>query len=163
MADFSIAHSIQSIGFLTDIRESALVYPITMATHLACIAVFGGMILMTNMRLLGWAMTSHSITDVVDGLRIWKRIGFVIMITAGLLLGSSEADKYYPNGYFWTKLALVVLAAVHPLVFRSSVYHNTEALDRAPAIPGVAKLAAATSTLLWVTIVCMGRLIAYWE
>jgi hypothetical protein len=51
-----ISHSIQSIGFLTYIRESGYTYPMILSTHLATIAVFGGMILMTDFRILGWAM-----------------------------------------------------------------------------------------------------------
>ena len=47
------AHSIQSFEFLTAFSESVLVYPIVLSIHLACIALFGGMILMTNLRLLG--------------------------------------------------------------------------------------------------------------
>ena len=39
----SISHAIQSIGFLTYIRESGYTYPVIMATHLTCIAVFGGL------------------------------------------------------------------------------------------------------------------------
>ena len=34
MALLSFAHDLQSIGFLTEIRESALVYPVIMTTHL---------------------------------------------------------------------------------------------------------------------------------
>lgn len=159
----SLFHNIQSIGFLTDIRESALVYPVIMSIHLICIAVFGGMILMTNARLLGWALTSYSVTEVIGSVRIWKRIGLGIMVTMGLLLGSSEADKYYPNPYFWTKLTLLGLLIVHSAVFRGSVYNNTEAIDKAPAIPTQAKVAAALSLVLWTGVACMGRLIAYWE
>src|ERR1019366_10280245 len=94
MTAFQIADSIQSIGFLTYIRESDYTYPVIMATHLASIAVFGGLILMTDLRLLGLAMTDCSVTDVVKQLRRWKQIGFVIMVTMGLLLGTSEMDKY---------------------------------------------------------------------
>ena len=89
----SIASEIQSIGFLTDLRESALVYPIVMATHLACIALFGGMVVLTDLRLLGVALTSTPVSDVVNGLKWWKRLGFVIIVTCGLLLGTSEAEK----------------------------------------------------------------------
>jgi hypothetical protein len=49
----NIAHSIQSIGFLSDFADSIWPYPIVLSTHLTCIALFGGMILMTNLRLLG--------------------------------------------------------------------------------------------------------------
>ena len=77
-----------------DFSSSALVYPAVLATHLICIALFGGMILLTNLRLLGWSLTSYSISDVVGRFRIWKRIGFVVMVTCGLLLAGSEAEKY---------------------------------------------------------------------
>jgi Family of unknown function (DUF6644) len=158
----SIFHSIQSIGFMTDIRESALVYPIIMTTHLACIAIFGGLILMTDMRLLGWALRSYTVTQVVTGLRPWKRLGGTIMISMGLLLAGSEADNYYPNPFFWTKLTLLGLIGVHALVFRPLVYNATEAIDSEPQIPARAKAAAWLSLILWMSVLSMGRLIAYY-
>jgi hypothetical protein len=158
-----IAESIQSIGFLEAIRESALVYPVIMATHLACIAVFGGMILMTDMRLLGWAMTDRTVTEVVNQFRNWKRIGFCIMVTMGILLGASEAAKYSPNPFFWGKMASLVLVAIHAIVFKSRVYDNTAAIDAAPSLPGRAKLAGALSLLIWFSVLSNGRLIGYWE
>jgi uncharacterized membrane protein len=156
-------HWLQSMEFATAIRESALVYPIIMASHLTGMALFGGMILMVDMRLLGLAMTSYSVTDVVGQLRIWKRIGFVMVVTCGVLLAWSEGDKYYPNPFFWTKMTLLALVGIHALVFRRSVYANTEEIDRAPKIPGRAKLAAGLSLLLWASLVCAGRWIGYWE
>jgi hypothetical protein len=159
----SIAESIQSIGFLTDFRESALIYPVVMTTHLACIAVFGGMILMTDLRLLGVAMTDRSIGEVVAKFRPWKRLGFCIMVTMGALLASSEAVKYTPNPFFWAKMTFLTLIGIHALIFRPLVYNNTEELDRSPTIPGRAKLAGALSLLLWFSVLTMGRLIGYYE
>lgn len=159
----AIAEAIQSIGFLTEIRESALVYPVIMSTHLACIAVFGGMILMTDLRLLGVAMTDRSVTDVVNQFRNWKRVGFCIMVTMGALLASSEAVKYRPNPFFWAKMSLLTLVGVHALIFRPCVYNNTEAIDKAPSLPRVAKLAGILSMVLWLGVLTMGRLIGYWE
>jgi hypothetical protein len=159
----SIAHSIQSIGFLTDFSESVLAYPIVLSTHLTCIALFGGMILATDLRLLGLTFKSLTITEVVTGLRPWKRLGGVIMICMGLLLATSEAEKYAPNPYFWTKMVVLGLIGVHALIFRPIVYNKTEELDRSPVIPMKAKLAAILSLALWTTMFVMGRLIAYWE
>src|ERR1700745_3242109 len=100
----SIAHSIQSIGFLTDFSESVLVYPIVLSLHLACIALFGGMILVTDLRLLGLTFRSLTITEVVTSLRPWKGAGGTIMIAMGLLLAASKAETYAPNPFFWTKM-----------------------------------------------------------
>jgi hypothetical protein len=163
MSVASISHDIQSIGFLTMIRESGYTYPIIMATHLASIAFFGGMVLMTNLRLLGWAMTSRPIADVVNGLRVWKRIGLAVILTCGVLLATSEMDKYYGNPYFQLKMTMLVLLLIHAIVFRRSVYQNPAALDRLPQPPPVAKRAAALSLILWTTVACLGRWIAYYE
>jgi hypothetical protein len=158
-----ISHAIQSVDFLTYIRESGYTYPMILSTHLAAIAVFGGLILMTDLRILGWAMTDVSLTDVVGSLRRWKWIGFCIMVTMGLLLATSEMDKYYGNPYFQMKMSLLLLVGVHALVFRGSVYNNTRALDAAPQMPAIAKVAAITSLVLWIGIASCGRWIAYYE
>jgi len=158
-----IAHSIQSIGFLTDFSESVLAYPIVLSTHLACIGLFGGMILATDLRLLGLTFNSLTITEVVTSLRPWKRVGGTIMIAMGLLLATSEAEKYAPNPFFWTKMVILGLIGVHALVFRPIVYNKTEELDRSPAIPTRAKVAAILSLVLWTSMFVMGRLIAYWD
>ena len=158
-----IAHSIQSIGFLTEFSESVLAYPIVLSTHLACIALFGGMILMTNLRLLGLTFTSLTITEMVTSLRPWKRLGGTVMIATGLLLATSEAEKYAPNPFFWTKMTILGLIGVHALIFRPIVYSQTEELDRFPMIPAKAKAAAILSLVLWTAMFTMGRLIAYWD
>jgi hypothetical protein len=157
------AHSIQSIDFLTTFSESVLAYPIVLSIHLACIALFGGMILMTNLRLLGLNFMGLTITEVVTSLRPWKRVGGAIMIAMGLLLAASEAEKYAPNPFFWTKMVILGLIGVHALIFRPMIYNRTEELDRNPVIPTKAKVAAILSLVLWTSMFTMGRLIAYWD
>jgi hypothetical protein len=159
----SIFESLQDTDFLTALRESAWVYPIILSTHLACIAVFGGLIFLTDLRLLGVSLRGASVSEVVGRLRPWKWLGFIIMVTCGLLLGGAKAATYYANPYFQIKMTLLVLVGVHALVFRRSVYGNTAELDRLPKMPGTAKLAAALSMVLWVGILSAGRWIAYYE
>jgi hypothetical protein len=159
----SLFHAIQETGWATGIRESALVYPIIMTTHLTSIAVFGGMILMTDLRLLGVAMRGRPVADVVQGLRFWKRAGLVIMLTCGILLASSKADSYYGNPYFRIKMSLLALVALHALIFRRRVYAKAAEYDRTAQIPRLAKVAAGLSLLLWTSLVCAGRWIAYYE
>jgi hypothetical protein len=154
---------LQSLSFMSYIRESGLEYPIIMSTHLACIAVFGGMIVITDLRLLGVVLTERPIADVVNGLRWWKRLGFVIMFSMGFLLFGSKASDYYPNPYFWVKMSCLTLVLIHALVFRPLVYNHPEQLDVSPVIPTRAKVAGALSLLLWTAVLCNGRLIGYYE
>jgi hypothetical protein len=157
------AHSIQSIGFLTGFSESVLAYPIVLSIHLACIALFGGMILATDLRLLGLTFKSLTISEMVTSLRPWKRVGGTIMIAMGLLLAASKAETYAPNPFFWTKMIILGLIGVHALIFRPIVYSKTEELDQSPVIPTKAKVAAILSLSLWIAMFVMGRLIAYWD
>ena len=60
------------------------------------------------------------------------------------------------------KVSLLILVVVHALVFRGSVYNRAAEFDR-DGVPGRAKLAAALSLLLWISIACMGRGIGYIE
>jgi uncharacterized membrane protein len=159
----SIAQSIENIQFLSEFSDSVLAYPIVLSTHLTCIALFGGMILVTNLRLLGLTFKSLTITQVVTSFRVWKRAGAVIMIATGLLLATCQATRYASNPYFWTKMVVLGLIGVHALIFRPIVYNRTAELDKSPVIPTKAKVAAILSLVLWTGMFTMGRMIAYWD
>jgi Trk-type K+ transport system membrane component len=159
----SLALWIQATDFFTWLRGSAYAYPVVLSLHMVAIALFGGMILMTDMRLLGWAMRKHPVADVVDQFRVPKRYGFLLVAVCGLLMLGCKAEEYYYNIFFRTKVVLLILVAVHALIFRGSVYARAADFDRASRVPGLAKFAAALSLLLWIGIACMGRGIGYIE
>jgi hypothetical protein len=154
---------LQNLEPFSDLRSSAYVYPIVLALHLSAISLFGAMIVATDLRLLGWALRDGSIADVIGRLRWPKRIGFLLAATCGFSLFSSKAEEYYYNSFFRTKILLLVLVAVHALVFRRSVYGDPAELDRAPELPARAKVAAGLSLFLWLGILCCGRYIGYVE
>jgi hypothetical protein len=155
----AILEWIESTDLSTAIREGALPYPIIGGVHLLSIALFGGMVVATDLRLLGWAMQRRPVSDVVRQFRHWKRLGFLIVTVSGLLLAWCEPIKLYRSPSFWVKMALFALVAVHALVFRNGVYRHPEMLDK--TISGEAKLAAALSLFLWAGLIVSGRLIAF--
>jgi Family of unknown function (DUF6644) len=159
----SFAQWIQATDFFTALRISTYVYPIVLTLHLCGIALFGGMILVTDLRLLGWFMRKRTVSEVVDQFRVLKWFGFGLVATCGILLLGSKAEEYYYNPFVWVKLSLLALIFLHGIVFRRSVYRNAAELDKAPRIPGYAKLAAALSLTLWIGVVIAGRSIGYVE
>jgi len=112
--------------------------------------MFAGMVLVTDLRLLGLALQDWPVSEVVDPLRVLKRIGLAIVVAGGLLLTCCKAEDYYHNWVFWTKLLLLALVGVHALVFRRGA-------------PARARLAGALSLLLWTCITLAGRGIGYIE
>ena len=157
----SLAIWLQNTEFFAYIRNSTYAYPIILTLHIVFIALFGAMILATDMRLLGWGMRSDSISDIVSQLRVPKRVGLLLVATCGILLLGSKAEEYYLNPFFRIKIVLLVLVGIHALVFRRSVYAAAAGLDNLRPLPGRVKLAAALSLFLWLSIVCAGRAIGY--
>jgi hypothetical protein len=154
-----ILEKIESTDLSIAIREGGLPYPIIGGIHLLSIALFGGMVLVTNLRLLGWGMERRPVSDVMQQLRPWKWIGFVVVTVTGLLLAWAEPIRLYKSPSFWIKSALLVLLGVHALVFRRDIYGNSLALDK--HLTPKAKLAAACSMILWAGLVISGRWIAF--
>jgi len=152
---------VQNLEFFAYLRSSAYTFPTILALHLCAISLFGAMIVATDLRLLGWAFRGSSIASVVDQLRIPKRIGFLLAATCGFLLFCSKGEDYYFNAFFRMKVSLLVLVAVHALVFRPSVYNEPAKLDGPGGTPVRAKIAAGISLFLWICILCAGRAIGY--
>jgi hypothetical protein len=155
----SILEWMESTDLSIAIREGGLPYPIIGGVHLLAIALFGGMLLATDLRLLGWGMQRRKVSDVMSQLQPWKWLGFVVMIVTGLLLAWAEPVRLYRSPSFWVKMAFFALVGVHSLVFRAGVYGHPERLDA--GITGRAKLAAALSLVLWSGLIVSGRLIAF--
>jgi hypothetical protein len=152
---------IENLEFFAYIRGSGYEFPILLSLHLVGLAFFAGLILLTDMRLLGWGLKGHSIATVVNATRWPKRVGFVWVAGCGFILGMSKAEGYFLNTFFQIKMVLFVCVALHALVFRPSVYNHPEELDKSPQIPGRAKLAGGLSLFLWLSILTMGRSIGY--
>jgi hypothetical protein len=159
MALVEVGQTLQNLGLFTAIRESHYAYPIVLSTHLACLALFGGTILATNLRLLGWAFTDTPAALVIARLRPWKYAGFTIMVTCGLLIAGSKASEYFANPYFGIKMLLLVFVGLHALAYRGRVYRNPSLVDGSAH----AKTAATVSFALWTGLLAMGRWIAYFD
>ena len=155
----SILEYIESTNLSTAIREGALPYPIIGGVHLLGIALFGGMVLVSDLRLLGWIMRQHPASDVVRAFRPWKIVGFLLVLISGLLLAWAEPLKLYRSPWFWIKMVFLLLVGVHAWLFHSGVYANPEKLDK--CLTARAKVAAALSLFLWAGLIIAGRLIAY--
>ena len=150
---------VESTNLSTAIREGALLYPIIGGFHLLAIAWFGGMLVITDLRLLGWAMQRRTVSDVLDQFRLWKRAGFALVVLSGLRLAWAEPLKLYRSPSFWVKMALLVSVGAHTLAFRRGVYENAKALGS--GLTPRARPAAVLSLALWAGLIVAGRLIAF--
>ena len=146
---------LENLTWFSDLRSSGYVYPVVLALHLTAISWFAGMIVATDLRLLGWALPDTPVAELIRRLRTGKRIGFVIAAACGFVLFAAKAEEYYYNPFFRAKILLLAMVAIHALVFRSEY---TESKD---IVNWRAKTAACLSLGLWLGILCAGRAIGY--
>lgn len=155
------AQWLQSSALFTALRESWYMYPTVLSLHLVAIALFGGLIVITDLRLLGLVLRDRPMGEVVNGFRGLKHMGFTLLATCGLLMFGTKAEEYLLNPFFHAKMTLLILVGVHAIVFRKRVYKRVGEFDASGHIPGIAKLAAILSLLLWTGLLIAGRGIGY--
>jgi hypothetical protein len=144
------------------LRESPWDYYILGAVHILGIGLFGGLVLLGDLRLLGIAMRRQRVTEVLDRFRPWKWAGFLAVLASGALLALSEPLDCYRSASFWASLVLLVSFGGNALAFRVGIYRRVAAWDEASPTPVAARLAAGISMFLLAALVFAGRGIAFW-
>lgn len=145
----------------SSIRESLWLFPIIETIHIFGIILLVGATSILDLRLMGLAFRDESVSKMAGRFIPWALAGFIIQVTTGLLLFSSEATKMYGNLGFQIKMILIVVAGLNALIFHSVAYKSVGKWDHDPVAPLSARAAGLISILLWFGIVAAGRWIAY--
>ena len=141
-------------------RESLYAFPVLLTLHLISLAMFAGLVVMMDLRLLGVAYRGTPFSEVQARLFPWQMVGMVVTSIAGLLLFYSQPMRYFGKVLYWIKMALIVLAGVNALLFHFTTYRSIAKWDTAGPPLG-AKVAGVLSLAMWAGIVSFGRLTAY--
>jgi hypothetical protein len=148
-------------GFGTMIRESDYAYSIIESVHVITITLVVGTIALLDLRMLGLVLRPISITRIARAVFPLTWSGFAIMFISGFLLFWAEAAKMYTNPAFRTKLILLALVGLNPLIFHTTVYRRVHEWETLHVSPWRARAAAFASLTLWGGIIIAGRAIAY--
>jgi hypothetical protein len=139
------------------VRQSLWLFPVIEAFHLVAFAVLGGTVLITDLRLLGFAMRSQPTAQIAREARPWLLGSLVVMIVSGVLLFLSEAIKCYYSFPFKVKIICLVLA----IVFTWTLHRRIATTDDATIGPVKGRVAAVISLALWGAVAWGGRWIGF--
>jgi hypothetical protein len=145
----------------TSIRESLWLFPIIETVHIFGIILLVGATSILDLRLMGLTFRDEAVSKLARRFLPWAWAGFLIQVTTGLMLFSSEATKMYGNLGFEIKMLLILVAGINAFVFHSIAYQSVGKWDNDPVAPLSARAAGLLSILLWFGIVAAGRWIAY--
>ena len=143
------------------LRESPYPFPVLIIIHVITIALFGGIVVMGNLRVLGWAMRGVPVSQMIGQFRTWKWVAFAILLVSGLLIAASDPLEYNSNIMWWISLGVLALAGANAAVFRCGVYRTVASWDRDVVTPPAARRWAGISLAMWIGLIFIGRAIAF--
>ncbi|RJG06919.1 hypothetical protein D3870_13745 [Noviherbaspirillum cavernae] len=141
-------------------RSELWLYPIVEVVHIIGFAVLVGSVVMFDLRVLGLSK-DIAVTALARHLLRWGVTALLLIVPAGLLMFSAHPHDFASNEVFILKLSLIGIAGINAAVFHLGVYRSVSRWNTGAAAPGTAKVQAALSMVLWVTVVLCGRLLAY--
>lgn len=152
---------LQETGLATGIRDSLLLFPLLESVHVIGLALVFGTIAVIDLRLLGMASTRRSFRRMSAEIMTWTWTAFAVTALTGALMFITNAVVYFNNVYFRAKIILLVLAAINVLVFELTAGRTMQQWDQAPAAPRIGKIVATMSLVIWVAVICTGRMIGF--
>jgi hypothetical protein len=143
------------------LRESPYPYPVLLIIHIVTLAMFGSMVVMGNLRVLGWAMRSVPVSQVIGQFRPWKWTAFALLLVTGLLVAASDPLEYYDNVMFWISMGILAVAGANAVIFYLGAYRSIADWEQSEVAPAGARRWAQFSLALWIALIFAGRATAF--
>jgi hypothetical protein len=142
-------------------RESIYVSPYTTVSHVVSICFFAGLILVMDLRLMGWAFMNTPFSHLQRRLFPLQMLGMGLAAVTGIVLTFGDPLRFYANIFFWTKMLMIALTGINAMAFEYITQDTVPEWDTSPIMPYGAKLAGGVSLFLWSAVIVSGRLIPY--
>lgn len=137
------------------VRTSIWIYPFVNTIHVVGVALLFGAIVPVDLRLLGYCR-SLSLAPLFALLLPCAWAGFSLALVSGGALFIAEATDYARHPLFLAKLAAIGLAGANVLWL-----HARRTAAGTADEPRGAAAGALASIAVWVCVIALGRLIAY--
>jgi len=118
--------------------------------HIGGFAVGVGSIALVDFRMLNLGLRGESSARILRQTEPWTLIALVLVIFSGLALFLSQVEIYRVNLVFPIKMYLLAAA----LIYNFTVHRKVAAMEK-PS-PGLSRIVALVSLVLWVAIVFGG-------
>jgi hypothetical protein len=130
-------------------------FPLAECFHIQAFALSIGTIASVDLRILGVALKRVSTAKLLKDTEPWTLLGLVIVIFSGAALFLSQTFIYLVNSAFFFKIGCLVVGIIYNFTIHRKVAASPD------VSPGVAKLTAIVSLLLWGGVLYGGLFIAF--
>ena len=143
------------------LSESIYMYPLVEGSHLISLVFSFGLILLTDLRLIGFFLPTVPVNQLLHKLRPWLLGGFLVTFTTGFLLVFVNGPTLVNNFLLPLKLLLIFIAGLNAIWFEIKFGRRVSEWGNQKQFPKGAKLAGWVSLISWSLVVVCGRLIPY--
>jgi hypothetical protein len=130
-------------------------FPLAECFHIGGFAVAVGSIVLVDFRMLNLGFRRETAAGMLRYTEPWTLIALVFILFSGAALFISQTFVYIPNWVFQTKMVTLVVAIIYNFTIHRKIAVSPT------ASPGVSKVVALISLLLWASIVYDGIFIAF--
>jgi hypothetical protein len=132
-------------------------FPLAECIHIGGMAVGVGSIALVDFRMLNLGLRHETPARILRYTELWTIIALVLVLFSGSMLFVSQVGIYLSNQVFPYKM-YVLLGA---LVYNFTIHRQVATMENPP--PGLSRLVAIISLLLWVSIVFGGIFTGFLE
>lgn len=135
--------------------------PILQVIHILALAAAFGSVVMMNLRILGLAGNSRTMTQTARRYMPWVWWALLFLIVTGVVMIIGDPPRVLVNAIFWIKMVLVVVVILVSLWFQGSVSRRMANWETTHDGRVAIRVGAAGIILLWCAVMFAGRWIAY--
>ena len=139
------------------IMDRSWVWPASEALHFIGLWLILGVILIVNVRLLGFMQTAPY--SAFHRLLPLAALGLALNIVTGMAFVTGTPDQYGSNVSFLWKVIFLVIAGLNLLYI--TVFEGPWHVDAGKAAPVRVKIAGATAIVSWVLVMYFGRMLPF--
>jgi hypothetical protein len=156
-----LALTVGNSGLGAWMRTNVHAMPVVEALHVLAAATVLGTVLVVDLRLLGLNDSQRRVTVVSHEMLRYTWAGFGCAVITGVMMFAANANTYYGNTAFRIKLLLLAAAGLNMAIFNLGALRSVVQWDQQQRTPRAARVAAALSVLLWVSVIFVARWIGF--
>jgi hypothetical protein len=141
-------------------RQSLYLYPAVETIHIVGIGLLFGSIAVLDLRLLGLSR-QIPVKRLAAHVLPWTAGSFALIVPSGLAMFTAHAMEFIDSPVFMLKMGLIFLGGLNAALLHAGAMRGAGSWDVEAMPPAAARLAAALSLLVWISVIACGRLLAY--
>ncbi len=133
------------------------IYAIGQSLHLMSLALLGGTVLLTDLRLLNVILRDVPSEVVADDAHKWFKVALPVALATGIFMAAAVAIRMYHNPFFWAKMIALLVGIAFVFLIKRPLLNRSHAEIQ----PVVLKVVALASLMLWFSVAATGRWIGF--